>query len=139
MIKTSKPNLIEPLTLIESNAKPCSDPTKTSRSFEHEKIKGSNSSKKIWIEAYGCSASMADSEMISGLLKADGYEIATDENESALNIIVTCSVKDVTQHRMLYRIEKLSKSMKPLGRAAARRGARPDTRSRACSAFCSFR
>src|ERR687897_3681289 len=69
---------------------------------------------KVWIEAYGCSASMADSEMISGLLKADGYEIATDENESALNIIVTCSVKDVTQHRMLYRIEKLSKSIKPL-------------------------
>ena len=24
---------------------------------------------KVWIEAYGCSASMADSEMISGLLK----------------------------------------------------------------------
>jgi hypothetical protein len=32
---------------------------------------------KVWIEAYGCSASMADSEMISGLLKEAGYEIAT--------------------------------------------------------------
>jgi MiaB-like tRNA modifying enzyme len=114
LIKTSKRNLIESIDPIERNQKPYSDPTKTSQSFEPEKIKEPNSSQKIWIEAYGCSASMADSEMISGLLKADGYEIATDENESALNIIVTCSVKDVTQHRMLYRIEKLSKSIKPL-------------------------
>jgi threonylcarbamoyladenosine tRNA methylthiotransferase CDKAL1 len=86
-----------------------------SKSFELEKIDGLNcSKKKVWIEAYGCSASMADSEMISGLLKADGYEMATCENESSLNIIITCSVKDVTQHRMLHRIDKLSKSVKPL-------------------------
>jgi threonylcarbamoyladenosine tRNA methylthiotransferase CDKAL1 len=86
-----------------------------SKSFEPEKIDGLNcSKKKVWIEAYGCSASMADSEMMSGLLKADGYEMATCENESSLNIIVTCSVKDVTQHRMLHRIDKLSKSAKPL-------------------------
>jgi threonylcarbamoyladenosine tRNA methylthiotransferase CDKAL1 len=86
-----------------------------SKSFEPEKIDGLNcSKKKVLIEAYGCSASMADSEMMSGLLKADGYEMATCENESSLNIIVTCSVKDVTQHRMLHRIDKLSKSVKPL-------------------------
>jgi tRNA A37 methylthiotransferase MiaB len=57
---------------------------------------------------------MADSEMMSGLLKAGGYELADEENESSLNIIVTCSVKDVTQHRMLHRIDKLSRSAKPL-------------------------
>ena len=28
---------------------------------------------KVWIEAYGCSASMNDSEIISGLLRNDGY------------------------------------------------------------------
>ena len=31
---------------------------------------------KVWIEAYGCSASMNDSEIISGLLRNDGYEIS---------------------------------------------------------------
>lgn len=114
MIKISSPRLIGSINLIERNAKPYPDPTKTSMPFESEKNKEPKGSKKIWIEAYGCSANMADSEMISGLLKKDGYEIASDEKESALNIIVTCSVKDVTQHRMLYRIEKLSKSIKPL-------------------------
>src|SRR5919198_6654738 len=69
---------------------------------------------KVWVEAYGCSASMADSEMISGLLKGAGYEIASKQSEGALNLIVTCSVKDTTEHRMASRIKTMGKSGKPL-------------------------
>ena len=69
---------------------------------------------KVWIEAYGCSASMADSEMIGGILKEAGYEIATKRSESALNLIVTCSVKDTTEHKMVSRIRTMVKSGKPL-------------------------
>ncbi len=69
---------------------------------------------KVWVEAYGCSASMADSEMISGLLKGAGYEIAHKQSEGMLNLIVTCSVKDTTEHRMVSRIKAMSKSGKPL-------------------------
>jgi MiaB-like tRNA modifying enzyme len=69
---------------------------------------------KVWVESYGCSASMADSEMISGLLKESGYEIATKQSEGTLNLIVTCSVKDTTEHRMVSRIKAMSKSGKPL-------------------------
>ena len=52
---------------------------------------------KIWVEAYGCSASFADSEMISGLISNGGHTLAENESESDLNLIVTCSVKDVPQ------------------------------------------
>jgi threonylcarbamoyladenosine tRNA methylthiotransferase CDKAL1 len=69
---------------------------------------------KVWIEAYGCSASIADSEMISGILKEAGYEITTKRSESALNLIVTCSVKDTTEHKMMSRIRTMVKSGKPL-------------------------
>lgn len=69
---------------------------------------------KVWVEGYGCSASIADSEMISGLLKGAGYEIASKQSEGALNLIVTCSVKDTTEHRMVSRIKAMSKSGKPL-------------------------
>jgi threonylcarbamoyladenosine tRNA methylthiotransferase CDKAL1 len=69
---------------------------------------------KVWIEAYGCSASIADSEMISGILKEAGYEITTKKSESALNLIVTCSVKDTTEHKMMSRIRTMVKSGKPL-------------------------
>jgi threonylcarbamoyladenosine tRNA methylthiotransferase CDKAL1 len=69
---------------------------------------------KVWIEAYGCSASMNDSEIISGLLRNDGYEISETSHDASINIIVTCSVKDVTEHRMMHRIAKLSESGNPL-------------------------
>lgn len=62
---------------------------------------------KIWVEAYGCSASFADSEMISGLIVNGGHTLAENENDSDLSVIVTCSVKDVTAHKMVHRIKKL--------------------------------
>jgi threonylcarbamoyladenosine tRNA methylthiotransferase CDKAL1 len=69
---------------------------------------------KVWVEAYGCSASMADSEMIRGLLKSAGYEVAAKQSEGALNLIVTCSVKDATEHKMVGKIKSLTESGKPL-------------------------
>ncbi|HEX5457722.1 MAG TPA: tRNA (N(6)-L-threonylcarbamoyladenosine(37)-C(2))-methylthiotransferase [Candidatus Nitrosotalea sp.] len=62
---------------------------------------------KIWVEAYGCSASFADSEMISGLIVNGGHSLAESEKDSDLSVIVTCSVKDVTAHKMVHRIKKL--------------------------------
>jgi threonylcarbamoyladenosine tRNA methylthiotransferase CDKAL1 len=89
--RSLKPPIIETIPLLRKKLKP-----------------------KVWMEAYGCSASMADSEMITGLLKEAGYEIATRQSESALNLIVTCSVKDTTEHRMVSRIRTMTKSGKPL-------------------------
>ena len=69
---------------------------------------------KVWIEAYGCSASIADSEMISGLLKQGGFELAKNEKEGSAAIIVTCSVKDKTEHKMSSRIARLNRANVPL-------------------------
>jgi threonylcarbamoyladenosine tRNA methylthiotransferase CDKAL1 len=63
---------------------------------------------KIWVEAYGCSASFADSEMISGLIVNGGHTLAESVSDSDLNLIVTCSVKDATANKMVNRIKKLS-------------------------------
>ncbi|MDB2446289.1 tRNA (N(6)-L-threonylcarbamoyladenosine(37)-C(2))-methylthiotransferase [Nitrosopumilus sp.] len=67
---------------------------------------------KIFVEAYGCSASFADSEMISGLIVNGGHTLAADSSESDLNLIVTCSVKDTTANKMMHRIKSLK--AKPL-------------------------
>jgi len=67
---------------------------------------------KIFVEAYGCSASFADSEMISGLIVNGGHTLAKDSSESDLNIVVTCSVKDSTANKMMHRI--MSLKSKPL-------------------------
>ena len=65
---------------------------------------------KIFVEAYGCSASFADSEMISGLVVNGGHTLVKDATESDLNIVVTCSVKDATANKMINRIKSLKSS-----------------------------
>ena len=57
---------------------------------------------------------MADSEMITGMLSTAGYDLATTQDEGSLSIIVTCSVKDASEHRMVSRIKSLAESGKPL-------------------------
>lgn len=80
---------------------------------------------KIWVEAYGCSASFADSEMISGLIINGGHTIAENPSDSDLNIIVTCSVKDATANKMVHRIKQLRN--KPLVVAGCLPKAEPNT------------
>ena len=67
---------------------------------------------KIFVEAYGCSASFADSEMISGLIVNGGHTLVESSSESDLNVVVTCSVKDATANKMIHRIKSLKS--KPL-------------------------
>jgi threonylcarbamoyladenosine tRNA methylthiotransferase CDKAL1 len=80
---------------------------------------------KIFVEAYGCSASFADSEMISGLILNGGHTLAKDSSESDLNIVVTCSVKDSTANKMMHRIKSLKS--KPLVVAGCLPKAEKDT------------
>ncbi len=81
---------------------------------------------RIWIEPYGCSASMADSEMIAGLLKSSGHQLVNDVNSADVNLIVTCAVKDATANRMVYRIKDLTRTGKPLVVAGCLAKAEPD-------------
>ena len=80
---------------------------------------------KIWVEAYGCSASFSDSEMISGLIVNGGHTLAENPEESDLSVIVTCSVKDATASKMIHRIKE--SNSKPLVVAGCLPKAEKDT------------
>lgn len=70
---------------------------------------------------------MADSEMIAGQLKNNGYEIARDVNSADVNLIVTCAVKDKTANRMVYRIRDLTRTGRPLIVAGCLAKAEPES------------
>lgn len=73
-----------------------------------------SSKRRIWIEAYGCPSNIADSEIIKGLLTADGFDLARNQAEADASIIVTCSVKDSTEHKMIHRIKEITKIGRPV-------------------------
>ncbi len=63
----------------------------------------------VYIETYGCQMNVADSEVVMGILKNNGYSI-TDKPESADVILLnTCSVRDNAEQRIYGRLGNLKK------------------------------
>lgn len=85
-----------------------------SSSATNQPMADSRLKRKVWIEAYGCPSNIADSEIIGGLLTADGFELAKNQTEADASIIVTCSVKDSTEHKMIHRIKEITKAGRPV-------------------------
>jgi threonylcarbamoyladenosine tRNA methylthiotransferase CDKAL1 len=75
---------------------------------EGDSVQAKKRNLKIYIEGHGCSASLADTEILSGLIEHSGHELVASETEADLTVLVTCSVKSVTEQRMLSRIRDLS-------------------------------
>jgi threonylcarbamoyladenosine tRNA methylthiotransferase CDKAL1 len=70
--------------------------------------------KKVYIEGHGCSASFADTEILRGMISQGGYDLVDDDSAADVNVLVTCSVKSVTEERMFERIRSLSNEGKKL-------------------------
>lgn len=110
-----KPSLIEKITLIGDQK--TSHLENTRNNIESLSKKVLNEHRKIfnfWIEAYGCSANFSDMEIISGILQQDGFNLVDQPEHADINLIVTCSVKNSTEHKMIDRIKSLTNINKPL-------------------------
>lgn len=66
---------------------------------------------RIYIETYGCSNNIVESQIMAGLLTRSGYDIVKSEKLADLVIINTCSVKSVTEQKILHRIRQINKKL----------------------------
>jgi len=69
---------------------------------------------RIYVEVYGCTANMADSEMISGLLVEAGHVVVDDPGAADASVVLTCTVKTPTERKVVKRIRQLSSTGRPL-------------------------
>ena len=67
------------------------------------------STKKVYIETYGCAFNKSDSEILLGFLKQHNFSLAP-LNKAHCIIINSCAVKEPTEKRMLWRISELNKT-----------------------------
>lgn len=65
--------------------------------------------RNIYVETYGCSNNIAESQMIKGILSRKGFIIVNNIENSDIIIINTCSVKEATVNKILYRIKEITK------------------------------
>ena len=68
--------------------------------------------RSFFVEGYGCSLNISETESVAGFLRKSGFEQVSDFASADFVIINTCSVKQVTEQRMLSRISFLFQKKK---------------------------
>ncbi|VVB76547.1 tRNA-2-methylthio-N(6)-dimethylallyladenosine synthase [uncultured archaeon] len=63
--------------------------------------------KSFFVEGYGCSLNIGETEQIAGFLRRNGFAFEPDFKKADFVIINTCSVKQATEQRMISRIKSL--------------------------------
>jgi len=59
---------------------------------------------RIYIETYGCQMNVSDSELLLGLLGAQGYERTDNPADADVMLVNTCAVRDHAEQRVLGRM-----------------------------------
>ena len=57
--------------------------------------------KKAYILTFGCQQNEADSEKLSGMAEAMGYEIVSEPNEADLIVVNTCAIREHAEKKAL--------------------------------------
>lgn len=70
-----------------------------------------NSSKKLYIETYGCQMNFSDSEIVGSVLVDSGFSITENVAEADVIFLNTCSIRDNAEQRIHKRLREL-KSLK---------------------------
>lgn len=65
--------------------------------------------KKVYIETYGCQMNVADTEIIMGLLRKEGFERTDDASSADLMLINTCAIRDNAEQRVIGRLGELKR------------------------------
>lgn len=61
----------------------------------------------IYVETYGCTNNIAESQIIKGILARRGFILVNNIENADIIIINTCSVKEATVNKMIYRIKEI--------------------------------
>ncbi len=64
-----------------------------------------SSTKKLFIETYGCQMNVSDSEVVASIMQMDGYETTENIKEADAIFVNTCSIRDNAEQKVLSRLQ----------------------------------
>ncbi|MGQ9798244.1 MAG: tRNA (N6-isopentenyl adenosine(37)-C2)-methylthiotransferase MiaB [Ignavibacterium sp.] len=69
----------------------------------------------VYIETYGCQMNFADTEIVLGVLKKQGYTVSKNPEDADIILLNTCSIRDNAEQRIYGRLGNLKnlKTKKP--------------------------
>lgn len=60
--------------------------------------------KRVYIETYGCQMNVADSEVVAGILKKEGYGFTQELSDADVILVNTCAIRDNAEQRIYGRL-----------------------------------
>ena len=57
-------------------------------------LKNENSTKKMYIESYGCQMNFSDSEIVASILTKEGFSTTSNIAKANLVFVNTCSIRE---------------------------------------------
>ncbi len=64
--------------------------------------------KKLYIETYGCQMNFSDSEIVGSIMSENNYKTTTEISKADLIFINTCSIRDNAEQRVRKRLKELN-------------------------------
>jgi len=68
--------------------------------------------RRVYVKSYGCSANLADGEVIAGCLSEAGFTVVSSPEEAEFLLYNTCAVKSPTENRIMNILRKAPKDRK---------------------------
>jgi len=99
-------NIIQDIDILDRNSQEATETIETS------KEENTGQKKKLYIESYGCQMNFADSEVVSSIMKDNGYDTTSDFETADVIFLNTCSIREkaeITVRRRLGQFNKVKK------------------------------
>jgi tRNA-2-methylthio-N6-dimethylallyladenosine synthase len=71
---------------------------------------------KVFVETYGCQMNVLDSELVQGQLESQGYKFVDDSDQADVVLLNTCSVRELSEHKVWSRLGRLGKERREHGK-----------------------
>jgi len=69
----------------------------------------SKKSRRVYVKSFGCSANLADGEVIAGCLSKAGFDVVDEPQDAEILLYNTCAVKSPTENRVIDILRKAPK------------------------------
>ena len=77
--------------------------------LDRVQIADAGTSKKLYIESYGCQMNFSDSEVVASIMSKNGFSTTRDVDEADVVLINTCSIRDNAEKRVRNRLTEFKK------------------------------
>ncbi len=99
-------NIIQDIDILDRNSQDATETVKTS------KEENTGKKKKLYIESYGCQMNFADSEVVTSIMKDNGYDTTSDYEAADVVFLNTCSIREKAELTVRKRLSQFNKIKK---------------------------